>query len=179
MWDFREFNDFVVGNCLVDVGLQGRKFTWYKYNGSCKSRIDRALINEKWADCWSETGLRGLPRSVSDHCAIILQSTQTDWGPTPFRFIEAWLSHPQFREVVADSWREGGIDGWGCFIFKEKLKRLKDHLKSWNRDHFGRLDHKISQSREVIKSLDDKDDNVGLSTDEAARRREAVAQLFL
>lgn len=174
-----EFKDFVENNKLIDVALQGRKYTWYKDNGMCKSRIDRALINEKWAEKWSETGLRGLPRTVSDHCAIILQTYQTDWGPKPFRFINAWMSNPQFLEVVQASWREGGIEGWGCFVFMEKLKRLKEALKIWNREHFGNMETKIRLLKEEIQLLDEKDDRDELAVEDAARRRLIAAQLLI
>lgn len=118
----REFREFVERNVLIDVGLQGRKFTWYKGNGTCKSRINHALVNERWVEKWNGTGLHGLPRSISNHCAIILQTRQEDWGPKPFRFISALKTHPQCNEVVAVSWKEGGIVGWGGFVIKEKLK---------------------------------------------------------
>lgn len=68
----RDFREFVDSCRLLDVPLQGRKFTCYKSNGSYRSRIDRTLINEKWAEQWRETGLRRLPRSISDHCPIVL-----------------------------------------------------------------------------------------------------------
>jgi len=42
--DIRGFNDF------VDVPMVGRKFTWYKPNGSFKSRIDRVLVSREWLD---------------------------------------------------------------------------------------------------------------------------------
>lgn len=67
-----EFREFIEKNGLTDLELQRRKYSWYRCNGTSKSRIDRALINEKWMERWSETGLRGLPRTISDHCAIIL-----------------------------------------------------------------------------------------------------------
>lgn len=79
---------------------------------------------------------------------------------------------------MVDSWRAGEIEGWGCYVFKEKLKRLKDVLKKWNKDHFGNFDHKIVQLREEIQSLDDKDDTMRLSPEEAVRRREVVAHLM-
>lgn len=148
--EISEFKDFVEENSLQDLGLQGRKYTWYMSNGKCKSRIDRALINDKWAETWSDSGLRGLPRTISDHCAIIMQTKHEDWGVKPFRFVNAWLSHPQFREVVEKSWREGGLAGWGGYVVKEKLKCLKEDLKRWNRDHFGHIDNKIQVVREEI-----------------------------
>lgn len=177
--EISEFKNFVEENSLQDLGLQGRKYTWYRSNGKCKSRIDRALINDKWAETWSNSGLRGLPRTISDHCAIIMQTKHEDWGAKPFRFVNAWLSHPQFREVVEKSWREGGLAGWGGYVVKEKLKRLKEDLKRWNRDHFGHIDNKIQAVREEIQKLDECDDKEELSDEGAARRREASAQLIL
>lgn len=107
----RELQSFVVNNNLLDVPLQGRKFTWYRSNGTCQSKIDRALINETWAARCRSTTLRGLKRTVSNHCPIVLYSNEDDWGPRPFRFINAWISHPDFQNVVVNSWREGGIEG--------------------------------------------------------------------
>lgn len=70
--ELRDFREFVTKGNLVVVKLQGRQLTWYRSNRSCKSRIDRVLVNEKWVDTWPSSSLKGLPRSVSDHCAIVL-----------------------------------------------------------------------------------------------------------
>lgn len=81
--------------------------------------------------------------------------------------------------MVEESWRADGIEGWGGFVLKEKIKRLKETLKNWNREHFNHLDQKISFLRKEIQILDTKDDADGLSIEEAARRMEHVAQLIL
>lgn len=159
---------------LVDVNLVGRKFTWYRTNGSCKSRLDRALVNDKWLERWPDSYLRGLPRSISDHCAIVLYSKHMEWGPKPFRFVNAWLSHPEFLGIVEKSW----ISGWGCYVFKEKLKRLKEELKKWNVQSFGSLDLSIANLRNEIHTLDTIDDILGLSAEEVCRRNEASACLM-
>lgn len=93
--------------------------------------------------------------------------------------MNAWLSHPSFKDVVEKSWRDADIIGWGSYVFKEKLKRLKEALKMWNRDHFGSIDTKISLLRKEIKDLDERDDLGRLSEEEAIRRREIMAQLLL
>lgn len=101
--DRRKFKDFVERAKLHDVKLQGRKYTCYRSNGSCKSRIDRALVNENWLTLWQGTYLRGIKRSISNHCPILLNTSDADWGPNPFRFIDAWLTHPDFMQVVETS----------------------------------------------------------------------------
>lgn len=75
-------------------------------NRTCKIRIDKAMINDRWQENWPCSFLVGLPRSILDHCAIILDTKQVDWGPKLFKFINAWTNHPGFLEVVEKSWEE-------------------------------------------------------------------------
>lgn len=44
----RVFRGFLENN--FDIKIQGREFTWYRPNGMCKSRIDGAIVNDKWLD---------------------------------------------------------------------------------------------------------------------------------
>lgn len=60
---------------------------------------------------WQDTELRGLPRSISDHCALVLSTKQVDWGAIPFRFMNVWMKNPGFKEKVKESWRAGGVEG--------------------------------------------------------------------
>lgn len=62
-------------------------------------------------EIWQGSSLRGLKRTVSDRCAIVLDSKEEDWGLKPFSFLNAWMSHPSFMEVVDVSWTEGGMEG--------------------------------------------------------------------
>lgn len=43
--DVEAFDDFIRSSSLIDLPLRGRSFTWYRPNGSCKSRLDILLIN--------------------------------------------------------------------------------------------------------------------------------------
>lgn len=110
---------------------------------------------------------------------IVLQTKHEDKGAKPFRFVNAWIPHPQFIEVVEMSYRDGGIERWGGYVFKEKLKRLREKLKKWNKDCFGHIDNKILLLCEEIQQLDERDDAEGLTEEGAARRREAIALLML
>ncbi|KAL8507619.1 hypothetical protein ACS0TY_018234 [Phlomoides rotata] len=82
---------------------------------------------------WPSSHQKGLRRTVSDHCPIILGVKVRDWGPKPFRCINAWFSHPNFKQFVSNKWVTYRVEGWGSFIVKEKLKLLKADLKEWNR----------------------------------------------
>lgn len=74
----------------------------------------------------------GLPRSLSDHCPLLLMEDGRDWGPRPFRFLNAWFLHPDFKPMVKKSWEEATIFGWARYRLKGKLAKLKVDLKKWN-----------------------------------------------
>lgn len=114
------FEEFIIRSNLFDVPLRGRYYTWYRPNGTCKSKLDRALINEKWTGIM----LKGIDRSLSDHCPILLHLNSKDWGPRPFRFLNAWLSHPNFVPFVEERWRSYTINGWAGYVLKEKLEPI-------------------------------------------------------
>ncbi|KAL8530056.1 hypothetical protein ACS0TY_007225 [Phlomoides rotata] len=45
--DMMEFDSFIRNSGLMDLPLHGRSFTWYRPDGSCKSRLDRIMINSE------------------------------------------------------------------------------------------------------------------------------------
>ncbi|KAL8473872.1 hypothetical protein ACS0TY_030651 [Phlomoides rotata] len=108
----------------------------------------------------------------------MLEIKVKDWGPKPFRFINAWLSHPGFKKFVIDKWTSYKMEGWGSFVLKEKSKRLKADLKTWNKEIFCSLDKQIEERRQKIKQWDAIDDILGLEEEEIAARNRERAPLF-
>jgi len=86
--EMRKFDDFIKSSDLVDILMTGRKYTWYKPNGLIKSRINRILMSKEWLDRWSGNKYHVLDRSVSDHCALVLNTVTTNWGSKPFRSLD-------------------------------------------------------------------------------------------
>ncbi|XP_028064362.1 uncharacterized protein LOC114267521 [Camellia sinensis] len=167
----REFNEFIEGVELYDVPMQGRQFTWS--NSSVRgswSRIDRILLSSEWLEKFNFT-LWGLPRGLSDHCPLLLMEDSRDWGPRPFRFVNAWILHPQFLSVIKFSWVEPEISGWAGFVIQEKLKNLRRVLKSWNHEVFGNVAHLVKAAESELHNLDLLAESRELSNAEVDRRR--------
>ncbi|XP_068467196.1 uncharacterized protein [Phaseolus vulgaris] len=97
--EIRDFNDFIGSNSMEDLPLVGKKFTWFKADGSAKSRLDRILVSEEWLQVWPMSKQYIQTREVSDHCAIVVKSWSKDWGPKPFKSIDAWLLEPGFKDL--------------------------------------------------------------------------------
>lgn len=98
--EIQEFKDFVERNHLVDVGLQGRRFTWYKSNG-----LARAVLTGHWsmrigleAGTRSDFGVcRGPSRTTVQSFSSLLSRTGG-----PLLFASSMLGPPSSIQ------REGG-----------------------------------------------------------------------
>lgn len=117
----KDFNNFIHKLNLVDLPLERRKFTWYRVNGNCASRIDRFLLSCGWMELWPTLAQFGLKRKVSDHAEILLKEDVQDWGPRPFKFLSFWIKEKGFKELVENEWKGCKIEGWSGFVLKEKL----------------------------------------------------------
>jgi len=99
----KNFNLFIENNLLLELPSVGRKYTWYRANGSAKSILDRVLVSEEWLQEWPLSKQYTQPREISDHCAIVVKSVVKDWGHKPFRSIDAWLLDGDFKNLVKEN----------------------------------------------------------------------------
>ncbi|KAF1869376.1 hypothetical protein Lal_00018471 [Lupinus albus] len=134
---------------LLDLPLSGRRFTW-----------------------------KGLNRLISDHCVVILSDNNRDWGPKPFKVINAWFDDMDFAAFVERTWANLHVSGWRMFALKEKLKTLKASLKTWNEESFGIIDTKIESASRDIHELDLKGESMDLSDDGVRKRSTLWADLW-
>lgn len=115
---------------------------------------------------------------MSDHCPLILKEGGWDWGPKPFQFNNYWLENRAFKGCVEDWWRNANVNGWMGFVLKEKLKRLKYHLKEWHKEEYGGLEAKIEKLKEEISVLDLKGEEILLNEGEVMIRKEKFGDLW-
>ncbi|KAL6348507.1 hypothetical protein AAG906_009967 [Vitis piasezkii] len=96
-------------------------------------------LGETMGYLFSQSFQEALPRWTSDHSPICLETNPLKWGPTPFRFENMWLLHPEFKEKFRVWWQECTGEGWEGHKFMRKLKFVKSKLKEWNIMTFGDL----------------------------------------
>ena len=137
------FNDFIAENGLIDLPLCGRRFTWYKGDGTSMSRLDRFLLSEDWCLQWPNCFQVALLRGLSDHCPLQLSVEEEDWGPRPTRMLKCWQDLPGYKQFVLENWRFYQITGLGGFVLREKFKMLKTALKEWHSVHARNIPGKI------------------------------------
>lgn len=95
------------------------------------SRLDRFLTSFDWDSSFSNSSQIKLFSLILDHCPIVLDMEEIDWGPKPFRFSNTWLEDPNFTKLVKEWWDSFDIQGWGGYVISKKLILLKSKIKDW------------------------------------------------
>jgi hypothetical protein len=141
--DHIPFNQFIDDAVLIDLPLTGRKFTLYKGDGLSMSRLDRFLISEEWCLTWPNCLQVAQLRGLSDHCPLVLEANEENWGPRPSRMLKCWKDVPGYQQFVQNKWTTLQITGWGGFVLQEKFKMIKVALKEWHGAHAQNLPSRI------------------------------------
>lgn len=176
--ELKGFDDFILNNNLTDLPLSGKEFTCFSQSTSATSRIDRILFCENWLREWGTQIQLALDRNVSDHCPIVLKQPEEDWGAKPFRVLDCWTEHPDFKSYVTDAWNSISVAGWASYRMKEKLKQLKLKLKEWNTNVFGVVDNNINRIEIALNDIDKEAEKRTLSADEIVERRNLTTELW-
>ncbi|XP_028080959.1 uncharacterized protein LOC114282476 [Camellia sinensis] len=168
----KNFNDFIYRMEVTELDMLGRKYIWCNVaEGEKWSKIDRFLLSPKWLLMF-KFKVWGFPRRVSGHCLVVLMEDTRDWDPRSFRFINAWVLHPQFISIVKKAWEETVVSSWARYKIFPKLKAVKASLKQWNMEVSGDVNHKLKVSEDELYELDPIAKSRDLDDGELVRRRE-------
>ncbi|GMJ02918.1 hypothetical protein HRI_003961000 [Hibiscus trionum] len=131
----RKFQDFVFSCALQEAVFKGSKYTWSR--GDLYERLDRFLINAKWADSYPNCMVRHLQRIGSDHRPILLcmESGVPTMNAKVFRYVFAWHGSEGYDDVVEKAWD-------GSISYANNISKMQADLSIWNSQSFGSLGHR-------------------------------------
>ncbi|KAG5613408.1 hypothetical protein H5410_024689 [Solanum commersonii] len=145
--DMKDFSEFIQDMGLIDLPLHGATYTWTRGEDFLQaSRIDRFLISAEWNEFFGVVKQVALPRVLSDHSPLALESGDWTSDPSYFKFENMWLQHEGFHDMVKKWWQGYIVNGSPDFILSQKLKFLKKDLVTWNKEVFGKLNSRISKA---------------------------------
>lgn len=139
---------------LIEVKFVGSKYTWWngRIGEACIfKRLDRILVNNAFSDIFPNLELEHLIREGSDHAPLhLVCKSDPNHIIKPFRFLNFWIKHKGFMEVVKKNWV---INFAGCpFIeMHAKMRNLKSALVEWSKNEFGNIFMKIATLEDIIK----------------------------
>ena len=167
----RDFQNFVLDLQLNDIDV-GVNYTWFRRNAA--SKIDRVFIDKELLEGFPSIKAYCKGRMFSDHLPIILCTTQSKWGPVPFRAFDFWLEEPSFLKTFQSEWVKL-LD----VPLEKKLKLIKKPLKEWNRNVLGHFDVHINKFMEALLQMEKEAQRRVLRRDECSRMDALRSQLWL
>ena len=107
------------------------------------SGMDRFLVSDTIITLAGLVEDTILPSTGFDHLTIyLIWHNDGTSSRCPFRFEKLWLIHPNFLNTLQNWWFDLQVIGRSkMYIFQQKLKILKAHLKKWNMDTFRNIFH--------------------------------------
>ena len=93
-----DFLDFISLLGLMDNPLEGDLYTWS--NSTSTSRLDRLLFSPVLVEYFTHFSQKRLPRVLSDHFPILLESGSHRRGRIPFHFENMLLKAEGFLDKV-------------------------------------------------------------------------------
>ncbi|KAL8139861.1 hypothetical protein V2J09_005882 [Rumex salicifolius] len=110
--DSLEFGDWINILCLVDLGFRGQMYTWFwgrESTNKIDKRLDRVLYCAQGRLRWQE--------------AFVMHAS-CNAARRLFHFEVAWLSHEDFKVLLAASWNSN-------LYIPEALNQMRVKLRCW------------------------------------------------
>ncbi|KAD3642329.1 hypothetical protein E3N88_31553 [Mikania micrantha] len=126
------FNNFILNANLSEYHMGGRKFTYMTKKLDKGIKIDRFLVCGGFVSQWPNATVTALDREVSDHCPLILKTSEVDFGPTPFKFFNTWLKKDGIDDIVNQAALSSLVIGQPDVVLLAKLRNIKKAIRLWS-----------------------------------------------
>ncbi|KAL4182307.1 hypothetical protein AMTRI_Chr12g241850 [Amborella trichopoda] len=172
----RDFAYFISRNELLHIPLQGSRYTWSNHAPEpSPSKLDRFLLSLNWEEQFPRSFASALPKPISDHYPIILDTTTIRRGPKPFRFELAWLQKESLSTLIPTWWNSfsSQVKGRAGYRLRTKIQLLKASLKTWSKSIPGNYSQIKSTPLDTIQGLDRLEESESLDTTELNLRTQS------
>lgn len=104
MWEMNSFNNVISHLGLINIPLQGKKFTWSNMqNPPLLEKLDWVFTNPCWTLAFPETSYKAMVMEVSDHTPILITISNDVPKAHIFWFENFWFMREDFNEVVINN----------------------------------------------------------------------------
>lgn len=142
-----------------------------------EKRLDSVVCNDDWLSFWDTSSCCTLSRSRFDHFPLLLTLTKgVTTYPSHFKFLKMWTNHEDCRNLVSEVWSRP-VTGCPMSILSQKLKLLKQELKSWNKVVLGDVNLNVDKAQANLDRIQEMGNTTGYT--ESLQKQEMEAQVGL
>jgi hypothetical protein len=118
---------------LIEINPSVRKFTWTNNQKNLiLAKLDRVFITTKWEAIFPLVRVLGLPKNISDHAPLLVDSRGNyRLGKKKFRFEKWWLKRTDFKEVVRKVWDAHCLGAEAIEIWQSRIMIFRRLVRGW------------------------------------------------
>jgi hypothetical protein len=152
--DMRSFQHIVNSLELLDLQLQGRKYTWCNEREvPSYVRLDIFLISVEWTRMFPNTIQKTLPNTSSDHYPLMCTSATKFPCANIFRIENNWLKQQDFIQMVNEMWHQQPIASSPQELHHKMVQTRKAIIK-WKKEKGNAWPHQLQVCNEWLQWLD-------------------------
>jgi hypothetical protein len=157
-WQIAQFQDVVADCGFSDLGFSGLPYTWDNRQEADRNvmvRLDWALGDPKFIECFGGTNVVHVPTVFSNHSALLVEVKEDAHRGSrqrkvrPFHYENMWQRHEAYTDFVNQSW-DCCSDSVGLDGLAKKLASLQGAFRSWDMDVFGSIRGNLKKLREDL-----------------------------
>jgi hypothetical protein len=128
------FNDWINRWSLIDLKIANRSFTWSNHQSDpIMATLDRFLASTGWDSKYPLTTVRDLPKPVSDHTPLLIDTCSRVLPPPRlFRFEKWWLDYEDLSKIIQDTWSANCGCRLAIDIWQSKVRLVRKKAKGWS-----------------------------------------------
>ncbi|GAU37371.1 hypothetical protein TSUD_277450 [Trifolium subterraneum] len=160
--------DFVLINVYALCDNRSRLFLWNEISGMIQrfSSVARCFRKFTW--------YRGDGLSMSRLDSFLLSE---DWITSYPNCVQVALPRG-CDDFVKVNWQSFQVFGWSGYVLKEKLKMIKEKLRTWDLNHTSNIDSKIQGAKYRLETLDVTEESRSLVDEEEAEMHLLTADIL-
>lgn len=160
------FNSLISTLQLLEISLYDRKFTWSKsINSTSQALLDRVFCSVEWVSHYPAHNLTSLPRFMSDHNPLLLQTSAPIFNSTaPIRFERTWLAQEGFIALLTSWWQSFPLGHDLGKDWQVKLQFLRRKLRGWHTNVMGAQNKQKKHLLSQISKFEELDESNSLSS---------------
>ncbi|KAJ9566561.1 hypothetical protein OSB04_002527 [Centaurea solstitialis] len=175
----RVFNDFIHNSGLIEIKSGGRKFSRISKDGGKLSLLDRFFVSTNYLSKWPNPSAIILPCVHSDHCPVLFNACNLDFGPSYFKFFNSWILDPHLASIVSLSWGSSHfpfhISPMGFFM--NKLKALKKDIRLWRLEVNKKQNGSLETLKESLFDIDRRAEISPISSPDSRLRQDVLIKI--
>ncbi|CAA7014948.1 unnamed protein product [Microthlaspi erraticum] len=150
---FLPFNQMIEDCGMLEFPCSGNLMSWVGRRGrtQVKCRLDRALGNEDWHECFPHSNVQYLRMWGSDHRPILANVlARPIRRKKSFRFDKRWLDREEISQVVQEGWSSNLPAGANIM---DKISSVRRALGIWRSNNDLNAEKHITDLKETLDAL--------------------------